>query len=75
MSTLDTLAAQLAKDTLDLQQATGQDRLFVEIGEQLATASQSLEEAYLTEVRIRMAERKARAFMEQKAKQFLPDGK
>ena len=62
-STLDTLAAKLAEDTLKVMDETGQDRLFVEVGDVLAAASQSLEEAFLTEVRVRLAERKARQFL------------
>ncbi|MEM8592696.1 MAG: hypothetical protein AAGF13_09230 [Pseudomonadota bacterium] len=61
MSTVQTLAQKLADDVLAAQVETGNDRLFVEIGAVLAAASQTLEEAFLTECRIRMAEEKARA--------------
>ena len=63
MSTLDTLAAKLAEDTLKVQDALGEDRMYMEIAQVLGAASQSLEEAFLTEVRIRLAERKARDFL------------
>ncbi|MCG7622746.1 hypothetical protein [Epibacterium sp. Ofav1-8] len=63
MSSLDTLAAQLAEDTIKVQDALGEDRLFMEVAQVLGAASQSLEEAFLTEVRIRLAERKARDFL------------
>ncbi|MBE1281892.1 MAG: hypothetical protein GJ676_01145 [Rhodobacteraceae bacterium] len=63
MGTIDTLAAKLAEDTLKVQDATGQDRLYVEVGNVLAAASQSLEEAFLTEIRVRLAERTARQFL------------
>ncbi|TCL09407.1 hypothetical protein BXY66_1453 [Shimia isoporae] len=69
MGTLETLAAKLAEDTIKVQKETGQDRLFVEVGNILAAASQSLEEAYLTEMRVRMAEEKARKFLIQKVKE------
>lgn len=65
-NTLDTLAAKLAEDTLKVMDETGHDRLFVEVGDVLAAASQSLEEAFLTEVRVRMAERKARQYLVKK---------
>ncbi len=68
MATVDTLAAKLAEDTIKAQKELGNDRLFVEIGEVLAAASQSLEEAFLTEVRIRMAEEKARKLLIDKVK-------
>ena len=61
---VDSLAAKLAEDCLKVQDATGEDRLYVELGNVLGAASQTLEEAFLTEVRIRLAERKARAFLE-----------
>ncbi|MEO0677897.1 MAG: hypothetical protein AAFZ02_10100 [Pseudomonadota bacterium] len=60
MSALDDLATKLADDVLNAQEELGNDRLFVEIGNVLAAASQTLEEAFLTECRIRLAERKAR---------------
>ncbi|GAB5431843.1 MAG: hypothetical protein EpisKO_12130 [Epibacterium sp.] len=63
MGTLDTLAAKLAEDTLKVQDALGEDRIYMEIAQVLGAASQSLEEAFLTEVRIRLAERKARDFL------------
>lgn len=66
MSTLETLASKLAQDTMVAMEITGEDRLFVEVGDLLAASSQSLEEAYLTEVRVRMAERGARKFLEGK---------
>ncbi|MDE4139422.1 MULTISPECIES: hypothetical protein [Rhodobacterales] len=66
MSTIETLAQKLAIDTLKIQDAIGQDRLYVEVGQVLGAASQSLEEAFLTEIRVRLAERKARDFLNQK---------
>lgn len=63
MSTLETLAAELAEETLAAMKATGNDRLFIEVGELIGTSSQSLEEAYLTEVRLRLAGQKVRAFL------------
>lgn len=69
MGTLERLAAKLAEDTIKVQKETGQDRLFVQVGDILAAASQSLEEAYLTEMRVRMAEEKARKFLIQKVKE------
>ncbi|MBE1295221.1 hypothetical protein [Phycobacter azelaicus] len=66
MGTIETLAQKLAVDTLKIQDAIGEDRLYVEVGQVLGAASQSLEEAFLTEVRVRLAERKARDFLNQK---------
>ncbi|GAB4555800.1 MAG: hypothetical protein Tsb0024_21410 [Ruegeria sp.] len=61
--TISTLAAKLAEDTMKVMDETGHDRFYVEVGEVLGAASQSLEEAFLTEIRVRLAERKARQFV------------
>ncbi|MBQ4823089.1 MULTISPECIES: hypothetical protein [unclassified Leisingera] len=66
MGTIETLAQKLALDTIKVQEASGEDRLYVEVGQVLGAASQSLEEAFLTEMRVRLAERKAREFLNQK---------
>lgn len=63
-SALQTLASKLADDVLKAQDETGDDRLFVKIGDVLAAASQTLEEAFLTECRVRLAERKGRAALD-----------
>ncbi|MEM6728859.1 MAG: hypothetical protein AAF618_10195 [Pseudomonadota bacterium] len=70
MSSLDTLAQKLADDVLAAQEETGNDRLFVEIGQVLLASSQTLEEAFMTECRIRMAEKKARDALEAKLEAF-----
>lgn len=66
MSTLDDLAGKLAEDTLAAMETTGNDRLYVEVGDLLAASSQSLEEAFLTEIRMRLAEQGARRFLDKK---------
>ncbi|MFD3189164.1 hypothetical protein ACFMPD_02675 [Sedimentitalea sp. HM32M-2] len=66
MSTLDDLAGKLAEDTLAAMETTGNDRLYVEVGDLLAASSQSLEEAFLTEIRVRLAEQAARRFLDAK---------
>lgn len=63
MSVTDTLAAKLAEDTLKAMDELGDDRLYTKVGDILAASSQSLEEAYLTEVRVRLSERLARKFL------------
>ena len=66
MSTLDDIACKLADDTMAVMQETGQDRLYFEVAEVLGASSQSLEEAYLTEIRIRLAGINARRFLDGK---------
>ena len=60
------LANKLAEECLAVQAETGEDRLFMEVGEVLGASSQTLEEAFLTAVRTRMANDKARAFLARK---------
>lgn len=69
MSTVDRLAAKLAEDTMKAMEELGNDRLYTEVGGILASSSQSLEEAYLTEVRVRLSERLARKFLVNKVKE------
>ncbi|MCK0151034.1 hypothetical protein MWU54_13420 [Marivita sp. S6314] len=63
MSMVDELAEKLADDTLKAMKHLNDDRFFMEVASELAAASTTLEEAYLTAIRVRLAERKARAFI------------
>jgi hypothetical protein len=69
MGTIETLGEKLAIDTLKVQDAIGEDRFYMEVAQVLGAASQSLEEAFLTEIRVRLAERKAREFISAKLAQ------
>ncbi|MCE0504623.1 MULTISPECIES: hypothetical protein [unclassified Roseivivax] len=60
------LADRLARDTLAAMDASGEDRLHVEVAEVLAAASTTLEEEYLTCMRVRLAERRGRSFLERR---------
>ena len=73
MSIVETLAAKLAEDTIKAMDELGNDRLYMEVGDLLAASSQTLEEAYLTEVRVRVSERLARKFLVKKVKDFRAD--
>lgn len=75
MSTIATLAAKLADDTMKAMDELGNDRLYMEVGSILAASSQSLEEAYLTEVRVRLSERLARKFLISKVKESRSEAK
>ncbi|MEM6304485.1 MAG: hypothetical protein AAF744_07190 [Pseudomonadota bacterium] len=66
--TLIAMANKLADDCIKVQLEIGNDRLFMELGEAIGASSQTLEEAFLTAVRTRMAEEKARNFLAQKLK-------
>lgn len=73
MSTIEKLAEKLAIDTLKVQEAIDEDRFYMEVAQVLGAASQSLEEAFLTEMRVRIAERKARDFIAEKLAQVQSD--
>ncbi len=62
------MANKLAEECLAVQKETGEDRLFMEVGDVLGASSQTLEEAFLTAIRTRMAEQKGRAFLATKLK-------
>ena len=63
-----TMANKLAEDCLKVQEEIGDDRLFMQMGEVLGASSQTLEEAFLTAIRTRMANDKAKQFLVQKLK-------
>ncbi len=60
------MANKLAEECLSVQAEIGNDRLFMEVAQVLGASSQTLEEAFLTAVRTRMAEIAGRQFLRQK---------
>jgi len=60
MQLLEDLADELAREVLEIAKVTGDEALEKEIGEVLGTSSQTLQEAYLTAMRVRKAEIRAR---------------
>lgn len=66
--TVINMANKLAEECLAVQKETGEDRLFMEVGGVLGASSQTLEEAFLTAIRTRMAEHQGRAFLAKKLK-------
>lgn len=73
-SHLEQIAARLAEDCMKAMQATGHDRLYVEVGNVLGASSQTLEEAFLTEIRIRLSERAAREFLVRRVTELKESG-
>lgn len=63
------LANKLAEECLAVQAETGEERLFMKVGEVLGASSQTLEEAFLTAIRTRMANDKARGFLARKLRE------
>ena len=62
------MANKLAEECLAVQNEIGHDRLFMEVGDVLGASSQTLEEAFLTAIRTRMANDAGRRFLAQKLK-------
>ncbi len=62
------MANKLAEECLAVQNETGEDRLFMKVGEVLGASSQTLEEAFLTAIRTRMANDQGRSFLAQTLK-------
>jgi len=68
------MANKLAEECLAVQNEIGEDRLFMEVGTVLGASSQTLEEAFLTAIRTRMANDKGRSFLAQKLKAHRASG-
>jgi hypothetical protein len=65
MSKLQDLADQLAEDVLAAETELGDDRFYEKVAKVLMAASPSFQEAFMTSVRVRLAERRGREFLEQ----------
>ena len=63
MSYVDDTALELA-DLALAEHAAGNEKLVEQIGEMIGASSQSLQEAYLTAIRVRRAEARARELIE-----------
>jgi hypothetical protein len=74
MKLLDDMAIDLARETLEIIEATGDEELEQRMGDQLGTSSQTLQEAFQTAMRVLKAEKRARATLAQLRRQAgLPD--
>ncbi len=63
MQIIETLADELAKDVLAAIEKTGNDKMADQISEVIGASSQTMQEAFLTAVRVRRAEARARALL------------
>ena len=70
MAVVDDLADDLARDVLIAQDEMGNDRFYMEVAKVLSTLSPSMEEGFLTAIRVRLAERRGRDFLTRKMDQF-----
>ena len=67
MSYVDDVALELAQLALADAARTGDDKIVDQIGELLGASSQTLQESYLTFVRVRRAEARARQILAARA--------
>jgi hypothetical protein len=70
MSTSEKIASELADTTIAIMERSGDDRLHFHVAKLLGASSQTLEEAYLTEVRVRIAGKTAKAFLKGKVEEL-----
>jgi hypothetical protein len=64
MTALQNLADQLAEDVLAAETELDDDRFYEKIARVLMAASPTFQEAFMTSVRVRLAERRGREFLE-----------
>ncbi len=66
MGVADELADKLAKDAIEAAETLGDDLLIDQIAKSLGDSSTTTQEAFLTSIRVRQAERRARRFLNSK---------
>ena len=65
-NTIERLADELAKDTIAAMQKLGDDELVNDVATVIGASSPSTEEAFRTAARVRIAEARARAYLEKR---------
>ncbi|MDW4497847.1 hypothetical protein R5H30_07635 [Sulfitobacter sp. D35] len=68
MGVTEDIADDLARETLKIIEATGDDAIVKQVADTIGGSSQTMEEAYLTAVRVRRAEKRARELLSQHGK-------
>jgi hypothetical protein len=64
MSALQLMADKLADDVLAAEIELGDDRFYEKVGDILMAASPTFFESYMTSIRVRLAERRGRDYLE-----------
>lgn len=75
MAFIEDLADDLARDTLAAQKELDDDRFYEKVSRTLGAASPTLQEAFMTSIRIRLAELRGRDFLEAALKAKREGGK
>jgi hypothetical protein len=68
MSFVQELADKLADDVLKAEVELDDDRFYEKVSKVLLAASPTFQEAYITSIRVRLAERRGREFLEKALK-------
>ena len=66
----DSLSDDLARDCLAAMDEMGDDRFYMEVAKMLGAVSPSMEDGFMTSIRVRLAERRGRDFMDKHVAQF-----
>ena len=64
MGVIEDMGDQLARDVIAAMEETGDERLHEKISKVLLDASPTMQEAFLTAYRVRVAEKRGRAYIE-----------
>lgn len=71
MGLADELGDKLAIDVLKVVEKLGDDQLIMEVAKVLGASSTPTEEAFMSSIRVRQAEARARAFLREHVKEEL----
>lgn len=64
MNFLEQVADALAQDVLKVYEATGDENVITKVKNELSTNSSTLEEAYMTAIRVRRSEKRGRELLQ-----------
>lgn len=70
MGVVEDLADALAKDAIEASEAMGDERLINDLAALMGSSSQTTEEAFLTAVRVRLAEKRGRQMLNDRIAAF-----
>lgn len=70
MSITEDLADRLARDVIEAAELMADETLVADIAKVMAASSTTTEEAFLTAVRVRLAEKRGRKFLEDRVRAF-----
>ncbi|HRK43384.1 MAG TPA: hypothetical protein PLH11_10100 [Gemmobacter sp.] len=73
MGVTEDLADALARDVLAAMDEMGDERFYMEVGKMLSSLSPSMEDGFMTAMRVRLAERRARDLLNRKLSGFRKD--